>query len=428
MKTRSISLKLFLLVQLLMIAGLGIAYATLPKQGKSEVQEMITGHKQYPKVVLEKKTAWRVPPLFDDPEVVSDEELAMVLSKVRPKFPHNKNKPNFVEHALRFWHVDAVFQDPDVMSGEEMKNFLTDHGRYLASWGGDIKPLFIDREEGVAIRWGYEEGASVHHDHWLASLTEGGIALDETLVTPSRRMTVQEAVQEGLRDFHLDERETEWSAMAFGLWLAPDGQKDWTTNDGRVITFDMLAERLIRGHCRYGVCGGTHRVYSLMLLWRLNEEFGILSDDMKEKVWSHLEYVRDTITQSQFEDGHWPWNWADGKKAVEEPEYRDEYQSVIATGHHLEWLAIAPEELHPPREQILKAADWLIKNVESKSPEQIMQHYTFYSHVGSAFSLWRKTRAADFWRKWQQTHPWEPNQPVQVRTPLVAPLPEEPAL
>ena len=55
---------------------------------------------------------------------------------------------------------------------------------------------------------------------------------------------------------------------------------------------------------------------------------------------------------------------------------------VIATGHHLEWLSIAPIELHPPRGQILKAADWLIANVEKTPQDEIDANYTFYSHVG----------------------------------------------
>ena len=58
--------------------------------------------------------------MYDDPQVVSDRELAAVLAKVRPKFPPKERRPNFVEHALRTWGVDATFSDPDVMSGIEM--------------------------------------------------------------------------------------------------------------------------------------------------------------------------------------------------------------------------------------------------------------------------------------------------------------------
>jgi len=85
------------------------------------------------------------------------------------------------------------------------------------------------------------------------------------------------------------------------------------------------------------------------LLIRLDDEFHILSTEMRERSMQHLRNVRDLIMVSQFEDGHWPSNWMDGADAVSKPIDDPLYKKVIATGHHLEWLAIAPEELHPPR-------------------------------------------------------------------------------
>ena len=74
------------------------------------------------------------------------------------------------------------------------------------------------------------------------------------------------------------------------------------------------------------------------------------------------------------------------------------YKRIIATGHHLEWLAIAPRELHPPREQILKAADWIIKATIETPDDVIEAQYTFFSHVGSGLALWRGTRPSAFWK------------------------------
>ena len=249
----------------------------------------------------------------------------------------------------------------------------------------------------------------MHHDHWLASLTEAGIPLYEQVYTPARSdMTINEVIQEALRDFHLDERETEWSAMAFGLWLPPVNR--WTNGDGRELSFDQLAKRLLRGHKRYGVCSGTHRVYSLMLLCRIDDQFNhtILSKPIRDEVYGFLKNVRDLISVSQFDDGYWPYNWSAGADAIKNPVNDPEHRKVIATGHHLEWLAIAPKELHPPREKILKAADWIIKQTTERTDKEILMHYTFYSHVGNALVLWRGTRASEYWREWQQTHPFQP--------------------
>lgn len=421
MKTPGISKEQILVVQLIAVVALVTSYVSASVTSRQQLLTDIGGPRSVPVVKVVRETPLVIEPLYDDPEVVSDEELAAVLAKVQPRFPAEKLKPNFVEHALRTWWLKAKFADPKVMSGEAMKDFLTDHGQFLASWGDKIPPLLRDEPAGVAIRWGKEECASVHHDHWLACLTEAGIGLQEPVFTPTHRRVVADVLQESLVDFRLDEVEVEWSAMAFGLWIAP--QKVWMTRDGRELSFDLLADRLMRGHKRFGVCSGTHRLYSLMVLLRLDDDHDILSDAMRERALQHLKSVRDLIAVCQFEDGHWPSNWSEGAKALSDPIEDELYKKVIATGHHLEWLAIAPQELHPPREQILKAADWVIKTTIDQSASDISSRYTFFSHVGNALALWRKTHPADFWMKWQQDHPGagvetEP-EPVSALTPAV---------
>ena len=143
--------------------------------------------------------------------------------------------------------------------------------------------------------------------------------------------------------------------MGFGLWLAP--HKESVNGHRRKLNFDMIARRQMRGHKTYGVCGGTHRVYSLMSLARLDDEFDILSDEVHAEAVKYLASVRDILLVTQFEDGHWPYNRSDGEAALDTPEDYDAYKDVINTGQHLEWLAIAPKELHPPHKQILKAED-----------------------------------------------------------------------
>ncbi|QDT43344.1 hypothetical protein Pan241w_34440 [Gimesia alba] len=408
MKSRKLSSKTLIAVQVLVVVAFCGAYTMGSRDSRQAFNTVFLNQVTYPEVKIERKVPLQVAPLYDDPSVVTDEELAAVLKQVRPKFPRKHMKPNHVEHALRTWSIKSTFQDPSIVSGIEMRDFLIDHARFLASWGDEASPLLIDEPEGISIRWGSQVGGSVHHDHWLASLTEAGIHLDEPVFAPARRdMDINDVIQQSLRDFRLDEREVEWSAMAFGLWIPP--VKQWKTTDGRSVSFDQLVQRLIRGDKQYGVCVGTHRVYSLMLLIRLDDEFDILSDRARANAYGYLERVRDLISVCQFEDGHWPANWMDGKTALTNPQEIPEYKNVIATGHHLEWLAIAPKELHPPHEQIVKAAKWIINNTTSHTEDEILQKYTFYSHVGNALALWRHTHAAKFWKEWQKTHPYVPD-------------------
>jgi len=414
MTHRRLSSTVIWVTQVVFIAGFVAAYALASTKTQLTLKQEIGLPVPVPELQVPRTKPLVIEPFYDDPELVSDEELAAVLWKVQPRFSQSQLKPNYVEHALRTWSVRATFRDPEVMSGQAMQEFLTDHGRFLASWGEKIDPLLSDYDDGVSVRWGRQEGGSVHHDHWLASLTEAGIGIDEPVFTPNGKdRTIRDVLHRAMRDFRVDEVETEWSALAFGLWLSP--QKSWPIRDGREVSFDLLASRLMRGERSLGVCSGTHRVYSLMVLIRLDDEFQILSPEARAAVWSYLEGVRDAIVVSQFPDGHWPSNWPQGAAAVKNPVNDELFKQVIATGHHLEWLAIAPRELHPPREQMLKAADWVIRTTREQSQGDILQRYTFFSHIGNALALWRHTHPVDFWTKWEATHPdYAPLEPVSA--------------
>jgi len=344
---------------------------------------------------------------YNRPDLVSDEDLAAVLSRIQPIFPRRQMKPNFIEHAIRTWGVTATFQNPDAVSGQEMLSFLTDTASFVSSWGNEIQPILQERPKGVGIHWGTDQCASYHHDHLLACVTEANAPLDTPVYGPARQNnTLYNVLQEAMRDFRLDERETEWTAMAFGLWIAP--VNEWVGSEGRHYSFDLLADRLMRGKRTLGVCSGTHRVYSLVLLIRLDDEYGILSRETRAAAYQYVAEVRDAIMESQFEDGRWPSNWPDGKAAVENPIDDPEYRQVIATGHHLEWMSIAPPDLLIPEPQIKKAMNWVINNTKSKSKEEIFDKFTFYSHVGTALSNWRQVHPADFWREWEAQHPYVP--------------------
>ena len=391
-------------VQVVVVAAFGTALANRPGAERSPLPGLSKAPAEV--VHITRNVPLRVTSLYDAPEMISDAQLAAVLKQVRPKFKAEHLKPNFVEHALRIWGVDAKFADPAVMSGADLKEFLVNHGKFLASWGESVQPLLVDEGPGVSIRWDRKDGGSVHHDHWLASLTEAGIHLDDPVFTPSHRQkNINDVLQQALSDIRLDERETEWSAMAFGLWLPP--VRSWHSSDGRELSFDLLAARLLRGELRMGVCHGTHRLYSMMLLVRLDDEFHILSAETRNQVLDHLRKIRDLLVVTQFPDGHWPSDWPQGAAAVKEPIDDPLYRQIIATGHHLEWLALAPLDLHPPREQVRKAIEFVIKTTTEQPESAILEKFTFYSHVGGALSLWRSTRAADFWMKWESEHPQE---------------------
>jgi len=407
-KTSKVTLRTWLTVQLAFGGAFAASWFLLPGTQQQEVIAHVT-HKPYRlDVTLQSEKATVVESLYNDGEVVTDEELAAVLKKILPRFSRDHLRPNLVEHALRTWGSEIEFTNPDIISGPQMKEFLTDMAKFVDSWGKNANPLMIANDDGVHVRFAEDRSGSVHHDHTLAALTEAGLSLDDRVFTTAREMRVRNIVIEALRDFRLDERETEWSVMSFALWMAAQKTATWHNGQGRQITFDMLAERLMRNHKRDGVCLGTHRVYSLMLLVRLDDqnEGKLITRETREQILSYLASVRDLIATAQREDGSWGSNWTDGAEALANADPAELMSKrVIATGHHLEWLSIAPIELHPPKEQILKAADWLIANVEATPQDEIDTNYTFYSHVGKALAMWRHKSPAAFWTEWRKTHP-----------------------
>lgn len=406
----------WLAVQVVFGSAFMISWLVLPAERQREVIAKVTGKPAVLDVDLAQAGRSDVLPLYDDAEVIADEDLANVLRAVIPRFSRNHLRPNLVEHALRTWGSEITFRHPDAISGPQMKEFLTDMTRFMDSWQNTGAPLMEARGDGVYVRWAEDSSSSVHHDHTLAALTEGGLTLDDPVFTSVRRMRVRDILAEAMRDFRPDERETEWSALSFTTWLAAERATVWHNGESRRISFDMLADRLMRGHKRDGVCLGTHRIYSLMVMLRLNDqqEGTLLAESTALNIRSFLTEVRDLIIASQSADGSWPANWMDGAEAEAKADPKEKgYKRVIATGHHLEWLSIAPEEFHPPAHQIRHAARWLVNNIAETPQEEIDRNYTFYSHVGKALAMWRRSSPSEFWQQWRESHPDAETFPTQ---------------
>jgi hypothetical protein len=395
-----ISVGTVLIVQLLFCTAFIAAWNALPAFEHRRIVAQIQRSRPGVDVVFTNLAPTHVSPLYDDSKVATDNQLRAVLSKVLPRFSRERLKPNFVEHAVRVWGSRVEFTDPDLISGPQLTDYLLNSGQYVASWGTGSSPIRETADNGVRVRWGKDSSTSVHHDHLLASLAEAGVRLDRSVFTAARQTTMRAVLAESLRDFRLDERETEWSTLAFALYLAPQHTSTWHNAQGRRIEFDMLADRLMRCHRNQGVCLGTHRVYTLMTLLRLNDEYGgdLLRDDTITAAKQFLQDTRDLLVASQSEDGSWPPNWYSGGTAGNNRDPSEKpHDRVIATGHHLEWLAIAPVELQPPHECIVRAAAWLITNIQKTPQDTIDAQYTFYSHAANALAMWRHTTAAEFW-------------------------------
>lgn len=353
----------------------------------------------------------RIRSLHDDPQVVSDEELTRVLTKLQPRLRGPQPKINHVDHALRFWGVEATFADENSLSGVELRALLTDHRSFRKAWGDKAKAFLLpntrDEEPGLGFRTRAGEATSSHVDHTLACLAEVGTSLDYPVLTPTGEMPVRAAFKQTLQRFSLNQPEYEWSVLVF-LHYLPEVQR-WTTEEGQQVTWDRLADRLMRQRLAQGTCYGNHRLFALAAMLQLDPEYHLLSETGRASVVAFLKDASRRLAETQNEAGYWDGAWPgpepDGpQSAVTEAPYGPHAERLLMTGHTLEWWAIAPAEVHPDRAVVLKASRWLVKSLDELSEPDVRKMYPFLTHAGRSLALWRKR---------------EPHQVVAVAEPAV---------
>ena len=144
-----------------------------------------------------------------------------------------------------------------------------------------------------------------------------------------------------------------------------------------------------------GVCYGQHRLYTLAMILRiesqmLDEGLGpLICKSTRRCVKDYLLDMTRRLHQNQSVGGYWDGNWADSSKPVPDPETDKLSRRILATGHALEWWAMAPQSLHPPRETIVRAAQWLSRTIIEMDQRTVEKNYTFLTHAARALSLWR---------------------------------------
>lgn len=331
----------------------------------------------------------RVEPLHDNPLIVTDEQLTAVLKKLEPRLRHSQPKINYVDHALRFWGVDATFQDPACLSGEELRKLLIDHEAFQAAWGKDTKPLMSLRNGLVSVRMQQGNATASHVDHTLASLAECGTPLDFDLSLPGQIVPLRSLLASAVARFEINQQEYEWTTLAAALYA--ENGSSWYSVDGERVDFNRCAERLMRQQYQQGVCYGNHRLYTLVMLLRIDEQKPLLDDSTRVAIADHLREATRRLIASQSPEGYWDQNWPDAKSAARDEKLDTPLsRRILATGHALEWWATAPAEFHPPREVLVRAGQWLAKEIDSMDHSAIEKNYTFLSHAGRALRLWRR--------------------------------------
>ena len=351
-----------------------------------------------------KTTPWKIEPRYDFHEAISDQQLKRLLNRMKPP---KHGSTNQLLHALRFWGPEVVFEDSDRLSGKELLQYFLDDRVFRKIVGNNQPPLFNFTELGIKVRsWNKKKRgaktASHHQDDILATLAESGVPLNTNIITRSGTFTVGELLENSLNQFHLDTFEYEWTIIGYARYLFPT--KRWTNRYGTTISIETLIDELTAHPHGIGPCNGLHRLEALVVIYRAFEQTGGLKPTLKNKILDYLTEVSRLLIQSQSREGSWDRKWMLSRQHSNQSNRQQASTAdrILVTGHHLEWLALAPPEVLPPREHLLRACHWLANRMETLDQKTLTKAYGPFSHAIRALCLWRKMEPYTAWQKFNR--------------------------
>jgi hypothetical protein len=206
-----------------------------------------------------------------------------------------------------------------------------------------------------------------HYDQAMATFGQLGLSLDQSIRVQGRTLstTLSEPFNTILQRFELGADEPEWTILSIAYYLPP--AKSWTNRWGTSFSMDDLAAELLKRPYGQGTCSGTHTLFTICTLLRVDENHSILTNKSRQAITDRLRDVKRRLEEYQLPNGAWSDTWATNGYPVGPRDYND-YPSYcerlrVVTGHHLEWIAIAPLELRPSEQCLLRALNWCFEDL-----------------------------------------------------------------
>ena len=386
----------YCLPALLVLAACGVYRVTLASSSKPDALRNLAHDPSLsrpPNVIA---------PRYDDPRVATDGQLRELLDRMKPTLAPVDT--NVLVHALRLWGPRAEFGDQKHPSGATMLRYFLDDNNFRRLAPKDTPPLFSVHPDGITVRPWSEDSphrltGAVHVDDLLATLAESGVPLSEPFVTRDGTAHVADLLQGAMRRFHRRQQEYEWSAISYARYLFPADR--WSNRYGQPVDVGALIDELMEQPMPNGVCGGAHRLEALVVLLRADDTHHVLSKRQRKKITDYLTRITALLIASQNSSGYWDRNWylgAAGATSTPGAKQDTAYDRILTTGHHLEWLALAPPEVQPPQETIVRAGQWLVRAMLAEDDVHLRKHYGPFSHAVRALCLWRSKDPYDAWR------------------------------
>jgi hypothetical protein len=348
-----------------------------------------------------------LPPHGDLADTVNDKQLRVVLSAARPYW--SPPSVSYALHAVRLWGKDSHFPPargfPNGLHCRDLIKFLTNNDEFRRVSKGTFNAFLVDTPYGIRSLASQDPVhgsafAEGHYDQLLKVLGEAGVIGDSTVVTASgKRGSVADLARDSIMRFSLDQ-ELEFTASAYARWLEPG--IPWRNRFGQTFCFDDLADSLVRRPLGNGACKGCHVPYALTSLLAADGITRMLSSRSRIACEKRLVEVALLLEANELSFGGWDKTWSGTAKETQDSlffDFKPQFDRIMCTGHHLEWIAFAPSAARPSRTVIYRAVEALSAEVSGLSLDDRAKYkgYLPITHAARALVSMRAEAAFAVW-------------------------------
>jgi len=341
---------------------------------------------------------------------VSDEQLFVALSASVPMW----NPPTVpcLLHELRLWGKEAVFSKQVLKTYDRTGAFMVETllsdkacrertvqigGAFLLDSPYGVSVVVSGSMDAVRTR------AEGHYGQLLNVLAEAGVPSTTPVTTSSGRTgTVADVLQDAMMRFSWT-RELDFIGPALARWLPPE--TTWMDRFGNEADVDGLVAALLKQPLGKGSCSGCHVPHAVVIILRVDERYPLLSETVRRQAHDWLIALSAGLDRSQLSSGGWDENWSGNPEAAESTWHDPLLDRISATGHHLEWIALAEPGSRPSEEAVRRAVEAVRRDIdalpsmESRSFRSLLP----VSHAARALALLRLEHPYTAWRRfWDQ--------------------------
>ncbi len=277
---------------------------------------------------------------------IHSSEMELLLERMRPAAGSSMSG---LFHALPLFGREFAFDVSSSGSSVQALDVVLDArlaGRVYPKGQSLCKTRYgVAMPEGNSGLMGTDQShVQAHRGQALATLARAGVCLHSPLKVPGvPRSTVADLLANAIANFQI-EGEVYWEAVALALYLPP--ARNWINRFGVEFSFDELASVLMKSEQRNSSCAGTHALIALAVVMRVDEQMRILSDDRRDAVHSYFKSTIEMLSREELSGGGWGPRWyvpsqPEPDRSQRQGSVSDE-EILIATGHHLEWIALCP--------------------------------------------------------------------------------------